>query len=303
MPKKKPPATLKLTFQENREYQFTDKGKPVKPVRYIEALQFYIESFFSKPLPQRLEELSNRLEKTKKTADLAWRFRNIKMKIEECENPPLPAGVSAMVSNTSYWSDDIDAWTQSKFLHAITSMLNQLMVESLLGRSGEPVNHSKFMRQVAELGDDPKITKKTLEQVRYCLRDKALSDFLGVQQVGGSETKVSATDNQAKAFAYEYPNVLKHWQDIKGWCRSHSETWRDLAQVGTIGAPDFLLDLMNNGHAYNNEPFRLATYHAAMRVNIEIWLKRRGKLTLCSYNTLNAIRKRGAALLEIKGIN
>jgi hypothetical protein len=178
MPKKKLPATLKLSFQEKGGYQLIDKGKPVQPVRFMEAVQFFVEQFFSEPLPQRLEELSRSLEKKGET-DLAQSFRNIKAKIEEYENPVPPHQ-----SNLTEWNNEVDRLTESRFLRAITAMLSQFMAESLLGRSGEPVDLSRFMRQVAGIGDNPKTIRKAIERVRYCVRDKALSDFLGVR-VGG----------------------------------------------------------------------------------------------------------------------
>jgi hypothetical protein len=77
MPKRKLPTTLKLSFQEKHP-SYSYQGKQV---RYMDAVQFLIERFFSKPLPQRLDELSDRLEKT--NAGLAQNIRQMKAQVEQ----------------------------------------------------------------------------------------------------------------------------------------------------------------------------------------------------------------------------
>ncbi len=200
MPKKKLPTTLKLSFQEKREgYRFSDG----EPVRYIAAIQFLIERFFSKPLVQRLEEVSSRVEKT--DADLARRIRNIKTGIEQQELEKRrieeTRKVRIIFQESDYLAHLIDGATEAQFLRAIDGMLDYLMVEAMYIETLLPFDIPT--QQAAGLNEKPARKRAILASLRVCLRDKALSDFLGVH-VGGirpENRNPDWTDQHKAAFA------------------------------------------------------------------------------------------------------
>jgi len=203
---KKLPTTLKLTFQEKREGYRLPSGETI---RYMAALQFLIERFFAKPLTLRLEELSERVEKT--DGDLAGRIRSIKTGIErqEAEKRRIEktGKVKIIFQESDYLMPLVDEATEVRFLRAVDGMLDYLMVEAMYIEGALPFDVAT--RQAAGLDEKPGRKKAILGSLRACLRDNALKDFLGVR-VGGvrNENKNADWTEEHKA---ALARLCKRW--------------------------------------------------------------------------------------------
>jgi hypothetical protein len=187
---KKLPTTLKLTFQEKREGYRLSSGESI---RYMAALQFLIERFFAKPLTLRLEELSERIEKT--DGDLAKRIRSIKTGIErqEAEKRRIEEirKIKIIFQDSGFLAPLVDEATEVRFLRAVDGMLNYLMVEAMYTEGALPFDAAT--RQAAGLNEKPVRKKAILANLRACLRDNALHNFLGVR-VGGVRNENKNSD-------------------------------------------------------------------------------------------------------------
>ncbi|HEV2862566.1 MAG TPA: hypothetical protein VGX48_16245 [Pyrinomonadaceae bacterium] len=126
---------------------------------------------------------------------------------------------------------------------------------------------------------------------------------------GGSKADVVATNEQLMTFAGEYPKLLKHWQEVIKWRKSHLDrNWRGHAKVDNADTPDDLLDKLDDLDPYTRQASKLAHEHAARRANIlraencdEETLKARESgipATGCSESQLSRLRRRGEKLLE-----
>jgi hypothetical protein len=146
-------------FQPKRGY--TLQGKKVN---LFEAIQFVVEEFLSTPLPERLEKLSTQL--ASKDAELAKHILSIKAKVEEfgwgvatCKDGEWQVVLTmAEHDSTDVTTNEdgsvsmpgvmfnVDAFIEGNILAGIRALLQQQMIEALIGANWTPERYQEHMR-------------------------------------------------------------------------------------------------------------------------------------------------------------
>lgn len=94
------------------------------------------------------------------------------------------------------------------------------------------------MRKALKLTTRSVLRKQLLKDQQKQIRE------LWEWKKGGSDPEYDPTDDQKKQFALVHPSILRHWEDIRRWCRREDLlNWRDHAKVKPFeDTPDDLLD-------------------------------------------------------------
>jgi hypothetical protein len=293
-------------FQPKRGY--TWKGKKVT---LFEAIQFVVEEFLSTPLPERLEKLSTQL--TGKDAELAKQILSIKAKVEDFgwgvatgkdgewqvtmtiggrDSTEVITNEDGSVSMPGIMFN-VDAFIEGNILAGIRALLNQQMVEALIGANWTPGRYQEHMRRAAglkvELAAD---TKRFLERLHQRLYADERTRWMNIH-AGGSK---SSLDKYQGALATHYERLRPVWRQAKKIYRKHGggrkgreavkREYREFSPFieGTLGAqyakpehrglPDKLIAKLEpareDAREYDSSPEYIAYEHAAFLCGFKI---------------------------------
>lgn len=293
-------------FQPKQGYTLQD-GE----VNLFEAIRFVVEEFLATPLPERLEDLSTQL--ADKDSDLAKRVLSIKAKVEEdgwgvatCKDGKwqtvikLGERASADVNTNEDGSVSIpgvmfnvDAFIEANILAALRAMLQEQMIEALIGADCTPERYQEHMRHAAglemELAAD---TKRFLERLHRRLYADARTRWMNIH-AGGSK---SPLDNYQSTLATHYERLRPVWRQAKKLYKKHGggtkgreavkREYRDFSPYieGTLGArnpdpkhiglPDELIAKLEpareDAREYDSSPEYIAYEHAAFLCGFKI---------------------------------
>jgi hypothetical protein len=293
-------------FQPKRGY--TLQGKKVN---LFEAVQFVIEDFLSTPLPERLEKLSTQL--TSKDAELAKYILSIKAKVEEfgwgvatCKDGEWQVVLTMGEHDSTdvITNEDgsvsmpgvmfsVDAFIEGNILAGIRALLQQQMIEALIGANWTPERYQEHMRRAAglkmELAAD---TKRFLERLHQRLYADERTKWMNIH-AGGSK---SPLDKYQGALAAHYERLRPVWKQAKKLYKKHGggrkgrgavkREYRDFSPFieGTLGAqnakpehiglPDKLIAKLEpareDAKEYDSSPEYIAYEHAAFLCGFRI---------------------------------
>jgi hypothetical protein len=201
-----------------------------KKVNLFEAIQFVVEEFLSTPLPERLEKLGTQL--AGKDAELSKRILSIKAKAEAdgwgvatCKDGKWETVITmgeractdvvtnedGSVSMPSIMFN-VDVFIEGNILAAIRALLQQQMIEALIGANWTPERYQEHMRHAAglkmELAAD---TKEFLERLHKRLYADERTKWMNIH-AGGSK---SPLDKFQGALATHYERLHPIWKQAK----------------------------------------------------------------------------------------
>ncbi|MBV9959059.1 MAG: hypothetical protein JO360_11590 [Acidobacteria bacterium] len=282
-----------------------------KHVTLFEYIQFIVEEFLSSPLVQRLEKLSEKLLSIDPV--LSKQISNIKEEVEKDswgvaksteKGTEITITLGGQDSSPIIIDEDrsitmpgimfrVNAFIEGDLISAILFILQQKMVEALVGADYTPERYQSHMRSAAglkpELAADTERFLMRLEQRLY--RD-ARKKWMNIH-AGGSK---SPLDKYQGALATHYERLHPIWKQAKKIYRKHGggikgreavkreyQNWSPFIE-GTLGAknpnpshiglPDELISKLEPQRAdakeYDSSPEYIAHEHAAFLCNFKI---------------------------------
>lgn len=300
--------SMRPKFQPKQGY--TWQGKKVN---LFEAIQFVVEDFLSTPLPERLEKLSTQL--AGKDAELAKRILSIKAKVEDdgwgvatCKDGEwetvITIGVGERACTDIVTNEDgsvsvpnimfnVDAFIERNILAAIRAMLQQQMLEALIGANWTPERYQEHMRLAAGLNKELAAdTKEFLARLHRRLYADERTKWMNIH-AGGSKSRLN---NYQGALASHYERLHPIWKQAKKIYKKHGggikgreavkREYRDFSPFieGTLGAknpdpkhiglPDELIAKLEpareDAKEYDSSPEYIAHEHAAFLCGFKI---------------------------------
>jgi hypothetical protein len=279
-----------------------------KQVTISEALQFVIEEFLSTPLTERLENLSDKLKSS--DTELAESIINIKAEFERSAwgtatykdgEWQLVATIGGEKSSIDVLINEdgslsmptvmflIDAHIERNLVNAIRALLDQQMVEALVGADQTPVRYQEHMRRAAGLKKELSVdTEAFLTRLHRRLYADARKKWLNIHP-GGSRSLLTRYQG---TLASHYERTHPIWKQAKKIYKKHGggitgrqavkREYRDWSPFieGTLGAqnpnpkhiglPDELIAKLADGKEYESSPEYLAHEHAAFLCNFKV---------------------------------
>jgi hypothetical protein len=214
---------------------------------------------------------------------LRLRFFDEGYQIVEAAYDPVMAAVGFLKSAVGFWQSrlpkDAPEFEELVFASAVNMLVWMLSKMHMrmwiaMGDLGDETWHDWAGRQCAleekhnraqGLRVDYKISatrKQLLQGQQKQIRE------LWEWTKGGSDREYDPPAEQKRLFAFNYPTILQHWEDVNRWCRRDDRpNWRELAKAKPFeDTPNELLDRLEDSSPEGISS--LALEHTARRVGM-----------------------------------